>query len=165
MLDLAVKHKNELEVLFSNIAFQDKFKYANYNNYYTYNVEFANDSWLNLEFVSVDKNNKVIGFLSGKLDRNNNAVSSLRVINFYDLNYTFSKDFHQFLHDLFVKFDFNKINFTVIVGNPAEKMYDKYIKKYNGRIVGTYKDDVKLFDGKYYDLKAYEILKKDYLKV
>lgn len=54
------------------------------------------------------------------------------------------------------------MNFIVVVGNPIEKSYDKMIKKYGGRIVGTYKEDVKLIDGEYYDKKLYEILASEY---
>ena len=38
------------------------------------------------------------------------------------------------------------------------------IKKYGGRIVGIKKKDVQLIDGKYYDLKLYEIFADDYFK-
>jgi hypothetical protein len=45
-----------------------------------------------------------------------------------------------------------------VVGNPAERMYDKFIEKYNGRVVGIKKNEVKLVDGKFYGLKLYEII-------
>jgi hypothetical protein len=53
---------------------------------------------------------------------------------------------------------------TYDIGNPIEKQYDKIIFKYNGSIVGIRKKEVILIDGKYYDLKLYEIFKKDYDK-
>jgi RimJ/RimL family protein N-acetyltransferase len=143
-------------------VFDDKFKFYNASNYYNYNLELANDSWTNIEMVSVDKDDKVIGFLAAKIDRCSDYVSSLRVINFYELNYTFSKDFHQFITELFTKHNFRKIIFSVVVGNPAEKMYDKYIEKYGGRVVGVYKEDTKLYDGIYYDFKMYEIFKSEF---
>lgn len=163
MLKLAKLYETQLNELYMNTIYQERFKYFNYSNYSNYDVELKNDSWNELEFVSVDKEDNVIGFLAAKIDRVSDHVSSLKIINFYDINITFSRDFHQFLNDLFIKFNFRKICFSVLVGNPAETMYDKYINKYNGRVVGTYKDDVRLFDGKYYDCKAYEIFKSDYL--
>lgn len=39
----------------------------------------------------------------------------------------------------------------------------KMVKKYNGRIIGTFKDDVKLIDNKYYDVKHYEVTKENYM--
>ena len=62
-----------------------------------------------------------------------------------------------------MKYNFRKIEFTVIVGNPIEKMFDKYIGKYGGRIVGIGKESVKLPDNLFYDSKLYEIFKVDFL--
>jgi hypothetical protein len=56
------------------------------------------------------------------------------------------------------------MRFGVIVGNPIEKTYDKLIEKYGGKICGYAKEDIKLFDGKLYDLKNYEIMREDYIK-
>lgn len=165
MLKLAKLYESQLQQLFNNIVFDDKYKFYNATNYYNFNLELTNDTWSHIDYVSVDKDNRVRGFLSAKIDRCSEHVSSLRVINFYDLNYTFSKDFHQFLTELFTKHNYRKIAFTVIVGNPAEKMYDKYINKYGGRVVGTYKEDIRLYDGKYYDYKIYEIFKTEFEKV
>jgi RimJ/RimL family protein N-acetyltransferase len=67
-----------------------------------------------------------------------------------------------FITDLFNKNGFNKINFCVAIGNPAEKMYDKIVRKYGGKIVGIFKNDVRLWDGKIYDTKHYEILKEEF---
>lgn len=163
MLKLAYPYKQQLEQKFIETMFVDKFKYYYCSSYHDYELNLANSSWNDLDFVSVDKNDNVIGFLSAKIHRGDEMVSSLRVINFYDLNYTFSKDFHQFLNDLFVKFKFRKVSFSVVVGNPAEKMYDKYIEKYSGRVVGVKKKDIKLYDGEYYDFKMYEIFRDDYV--
>ena len=65
---------------------------------------------------------------------------------------------------LFEKFNFYKIEFGVVVGNPIEKMYDKYIQKYGGQIVGIFKSTTKLQDGEFADMKYYEIFRDEYLK-
>lgn len=64
----------------------------------------------------------------------------------------------------FDKFKFRKLTFSVIVGNPIEKSYDKMINKYGGRVVSIYSDETKLIDGEYYDVKLYEITRNNYLK-
>ncbi len=135
----------------------------NYSSWSNYKLELKEDNWEKIELVSVDKNDNVIGFLVASIDRDAYYISSLLVANFYDINITFSKDFKQFLSDLFIKYKFNKVCFSVVISNPAEKMYDKYIKRYNGRIVGVQKEHAKLADGNYYDVKLYEILRKEYL--
>ena len=73
-------------------------------------------------------------------------------------------DLGQALTDIFERFKFRKLNFSVVIGNPIEKSYDKMIDKYGGRIVGIYKQEIKLIDGEYYDEKLYEITREDYLK-
>jgi DNA polymerase-3 subunit alpha len=45
-----------------------------------------------------------------------------------------------------------------------EKVVEYLMKKYGGRVVGTYKQQVKLIDNKFYDEKIYEIFREDYMK-
>ena len=68
------------------------------------------------------------------------------------------------LIDIFEKYNFRKLSFYVVVGNPIEKSYDKMCERYGGRIVGVKRKNTRLIDGKYYDEKLYEILKEDYMK-
>jgi RimJ/RimL family protein N-acetyltransferase len=68
------------------------------------------------------------------------------------------------LDEMFTKYNFRKLEFSVVVGNPIEKSYDRLIYKYGGRIVGTYKKHTRLMDNKYYDEKLYEIFRDDYIK-
>jgi hypothetical protein len=164
MLKLAYTYQDKLNQVYNSIIFQDKYKYYNYDNYWGYTKEVSKDSWNDLEFVSVDKNDNVIGYLRAGISRSADKISTLGIMNFYDINVTFSKDLYQFLNELFIKFNFRKIEFTVVIGNPAEKMYDKYIEKYGGRIVGTRRQSTRLQDNKYYDVKEYEIFREDYLK-
>lgn len=89
----------------------------------------------------------------------------LNIINFEDEpSMTFTMDMGQALTDIFEKYNFRKLNFYVVVGNPAEKSYDKMIKRYGGRVVGYRKENTRLFDGKYYDEKLYEVMREDYFR-
>lgn len=45
----------------------------------------------------------------------------------------------------------------MVSGNQIESSYDKICKKYGGRIVGIYKNRVRLTDGQFYDEKLYEL--------
>lgn len=107
-------------------------------------------------------NDEVIGYIAYDVARGDNSVSGLRIINFSDNKAVFGVDLVKALKDIFEKYKFRKLNFNVVIGNPIEKSYDKMIKKYGGRIIGTYKEDVKLIDGEYYDTKLYEILASEY---
>ena len=142
--------------------FKDKYKYYNNNNYWNYEIELKKDSWNQVEMVSVDKNDKVIGYLCAYFERSSNKVSGIAAINFEDVSITFSKDFYKFLINLFEVHNANKIEWTVVVGNPAEKLYDKLINRFGGMIVGINHDTTILGDGKLYDMKEYEMFKRDY---
>jgi hypothetical protein len=109
-------------------------------------------------------NQEIIGYLSYGMNRSTNIVEYLNILHFGNkYPYTFGKDIITGIKDIFEKYNFSKINWSVTIGNPIEATYDKLCKRYNGRIVGLQKKEVKLQDGKMYDKKLYEILKEDYL--
>lgn len=162
MLDFAVKYKDELNRLWINTINNDKYKYFHNSSYEDFEINLSNDTWSSLQIVSV-KNGKVIGYFKARIDRDTRNITYLAIMNFYDVNYIFAKDFRTFLIDLFDKYKYNKVSFSVVKGNPIEKMYDKYIKQYGGRIVGTKIDETRLYDGEFYDEKLYEITRKEYL--
>ena len=90
------------------------------------------------------------------LDRDYMIITELSLVNYSQTYVEFYSDFIEFIRRL-VRVGFRKICFSVIVGSPAERTYDRFVKRYGGRIVGTHKSHVKLIDGKYYDLKLYEV--------
>ncbi len=113
----------------------------------------------------MDKNNNIIGFIGYSINRMSEYVDGLNIINFSDDNkIKFARDLKIALTDIFEKFNFRKLVFSVIIGNPTEKHYDSLIDTYGGRVVGIFKKHVRLLDGLYYDEKLYEIHREDYLK-
>lgn len=160
MLEPAIKYKDQLEKAQYELWFDYKYKYWNCEPYYD-TLEIDDNTWSKHQFVSV-LNGKILGYISYKTLRQNNDAHSLSVINFSDNKFVFGKDLHQALKDIFEKYKFRKLSFSVVVGNPIEESYDKMIEKYGGRIIGTRKEDVKLIDGEYYDLKLYEIFASEY---
>jgi len=162
LLDLAIKHKEELTMLQYNIWLEDKYKYYNNDTYYE-SMEIDESTWQRHQFVSV-KNDKVIGYISYRVDRTSDMAHSLAIMNFTDDKITFGMDLGKVLTDIFEKYNFRKLEFSVVVGNPIEKSYDKMIRKYGGRIIETRHKHSRLIDGKLYDFKEYEIFKDDYMK-
>lgn len=165
MLRLAIDYRDKLNQQMRKTAFDPKYTYYHFSTYRNYKVDIAEDSWNMIQMVSVDSDENVLGYLSCGCNRSCNKVHSIGAINFGTVNIGFSRDFYEFLTSLFTVHSFNKIEWEVVVGNPAEKIYDKIVDKYGGRIVGTRIDSTVLMDGSFHDVKEYEIFKKDFLNV
>lgn len=161
MLDLAINYAEELQKRFRGTWFKDKYKFWNYDSYYE-DMEIVNSSWNKHQFVSLDSGGNVIGYIGYQIDRAAESVDGLNIINFSENRVAFGMDAGQALRDIFEKFHFRKIIFMVVIGNPIEKSYDKMIQRYGGQIVGIQRQQVKLIDGQFYDVKLYEILAEDY---
>jgi hypothetical protein len=162
MLKLAYPYQEKLNKAWQPVVFTDKYKFYNCGNYWSYKVELDKDSWNKLQMVSVDANDNVIGYFVAQIDRECNKISNIGAINFGELNITFSKDLYRFLTELFTKYNYRKIEWFVVVGNPAEKIYDKIIAKYGGRVVGTKHASIMLSDGTLRDTKDYELFRDDF---
>lgn len=162
MLDLAINYEEELKIKFRSLWFSEKYKYYNYSNYYD-ECSISNSTWDTHQFVVIN-NNDIIGYIGYEINRSAENVSGLAIVNFTDNKLMFGVEIGRAIRDIFEKFKFNKISFSVVIGNPIENTYDRLIKRYNGRIVGIEKEETKLFDGNYYDVKRYEILKSEYLE-
>lgn len=162
MLVPAFNYAEELKKKMATTWFDEKYKY--YNDTYYSDLKIDNETWSRHQFVSIDKDGNIIGYIEYSVDRQTYSCDGLSIINFTDNKTIFGMDLGHALTDIFEKFKFRKLVFAVIIGNPIEKSYDKMINKYGGRIVGVYKQHTKLIDGEYYDKKVYEIMREDYLK-
>lgn len=153
---------NELEI---SLWGSSRTMFWNCNCYHNVH-DFSNDTWLELYFVSVDpETDEVIGIIGGDIYRSANYIKSLSICNFINDKHTiFAKDLMIFIKELFLKYNFNKICFSVIIGNPVEEHYDKLTEKLGGRIVGIFKNHAVLHNNKIYDQKYYEIMKDDFIK-
>ena len=162
MLQVAIKYAEQLKEKFHSVWFDERYKFWAGSNYFG-EWQPAESTWVNHQFASV-RDGEVIGYIAYEIDRGAGDMAyGLSVINFEEKpSVTFAMDLGQALENIFDKFNLRKLNFYVVVGNPIEKSYDKMSEKYGGRIVGIYRQNTRLFDGKYYDEKLYEILKEDY---
>lgn len=163
MLDTALKYKDKLTELHLNTWHDEKYKYYNYRCYWELPTlkESTTDGH---DFVSLNKKGEIIGAIGYCIWRETESVCGFGIINFTNDHYTFGKDVFQAVEDIFEKFNFRKLSFCVVIGNPIETTYDRLCEKYGGRIVGIEKEETKLFDNKYYDVKRYEILRSDYMR-
>jgi len=113
-------------------------------------------------FVSINSKGEIIGHFSYRFDYESRNACNFGMILF-DPKYKalFGRDILRHIDTLFNEWNCHSMVWQVIIGNPAEALYDKFIRHYGGRIVGTYKDDACIY-GKYYDTKAYQLLHSEY---
>lgn len=162
MLKLAYPYQDAINVAWQTCVFQEKYQFYNVGNWWEYKIELDHGSWNNIQMVSVGASGQILGYFGACIDRLSNKVSNIGAINFGEVNFVFSMDFYQFLTELFTKHRFRKVEWVVVVGNPAERIYDKIIAKYGGRVVGIRRDSVITSDGVMRDEKEYELFLEDY---
>jgi hypothetical protein len=166
MLKQAILYKNCLPSYFAETSMDERNKFYT-DIYWRFDDIIDNNEFNKHSFVSVDSSDNIVGFISIYIDRNSHYVYGLEIIRFsrdskYDI--LFAKDLKRFFVMMFTYYKYNKLDFTVCVGSPNEKIYDRFVTKYGGRIVGIKKRNFKLMDGTICDQKMYEILIEDFLK-
>jgi hypothetical protein len=161
MLAYAKPYEDQVKKLFTAATFDMRYKFADLT-VYREEKKIPDSTWEGHHFVSL-QGEQVIGYIAYWIDRVSNTVTGLHIMHFENkYPYTFSRDLIAAIRDIFEKFHFRKINFSVVIGNPIEPCYDRLVKRVGGRIVGIKKQEVKLIDGLVYDNKLYEILAEDY---
>ena len=167
MLKPAIEYKEEIQRLLKEAYYNDKEKFSYYNPSCDYefllgDVKIEKNTMKKHQFVSIH-NEQIVGFISYNINLLNYRVYNMRCISFVN-SMTFALDLKRSIENIFEVYKFRKMNFEAFVGHPIESSYDRMVEKVNGRIVGIQKEHCKLSDGKFHDLKIYEILRKDYLK-
>lgn len=163
MLRQANPFQDEISNALIDTWYKEKYKYYYYTDYRS-GFELPDGDWDARHFVSLDKNGKLIGYICYEVYRNSNMACGFGAINFTESKAIFGKDLAQVIDDIFCKFNHNKIEFSVVIGNPIEKSYDRMVHKYGGRIIGVRHQHTVLIDNQYYDEKLYEIMREDYIK-
>lgn len=115
-------------------------------------------------FVSIDKNGKVVGYISYSVNWVAMNADRFGIINFDKGNLTFAKDLYQAICDLFEKYHMNRIGWIAFADNPAIRGYRNFIRKHGGRECGYKRQHAKLQDGKLHDSIEFEILASEFKK-
>ena len=131
-----------------------------YSSSYFSDLKLDDDSMWN--FVSVDKNDEVIGLFSYHLNREINCVRNFGAISFDIGNVVFARDIRKGIDDIFRKYRFNRMEWCCIDGNPALRSYKKFCENHGGTIVAHEHECVKTLDGALRDTYTFEILARNY---
>lgn len=115
----------------------------------------------NHNFVSVDKYDNVIGYIGYSVDYVSKSAFNFGIVSFNKPSIIFARDLVNCIKDVFVVYNFNKIEWYCYADNPAIRGYRNLINKFGGKEVGYLRQSSILMDGKYHDTVIFEILKSE----
>lgn len=162
MLANAYLYKEAIDREMTKISRDPFFDNLN-GSFFTYKQEIQDSNWSKHQFVSIENGFNVVGYFEAGVERAARYIDSLVLVNFKKgWNPTFSSDLKEFILCLFLRYNYNKITFDVVVGTRNEVIYDKFVKRYGGRIVGTFFKHKMLQSGRIVDCKYYEITNEDF---
>jgi len=164
VLKPAVFYVEKLQASFAEWILRDSFKFFSRDSNILFVLDVYPDSSEILQFVSVDDKDRVAGYFGCRINRETDTAYDLEIANFGDREGVFTIDLADWFFLLYKTFGIKRVVWWVIAGNPAEKFYDRFIDFCGGRVVGIFKNDTKLRDGRLYDVKWYEIFTEDALK-
>ena len=140
-------------------------KYRFYHGSYFQEMSFADSESQDRDFASVSSTrNEVLGYIGYRIDRGANCAYDLCIMRLSpNPTIEFVNDILKAIYDIFTYYNHNKLDFHVIIGNPVEKSYDKFLDMCNGRICGYMKQDVRIQDNTLCDRKFYEIMRDEFM--
>ncbi len=165
MLTFPYPYKDKIEEIYSMKIGEEYYRYFTFGpDQMPFVLGIRDNTEKNLQFVSMNRDGNILGYLVAVINWASNAVTHIGAMNFTGkVNFTFSKDIHRFLNDLFLKYGFRKVRFAGLSQNPAVNMYAKYAMKYGGKEVGRFREEVKIGD-QYCDMVTYEVFRECFIK-
>ena len=165
MLARAHPYKDLLDRLLTNVVDDPFYDYLWGGSYANFCMDCKEDNYYKHQWVNLDSNRNIVGYMEADINRSAYYISSLMMVNFKKgWNPTFARDMKEMFLRLFYRYNYNKVNFDVVTRSRNEKIYDKFISRYGGRIVGTFHNHRAMQNGEIRDLKQYEIEKDDFTK-
>ena len=155
MLVPAVAYKAEIEKAFAKELYTDRyFYYVGYSHCGT--VPEVNPDDCLYQYAIVNKEGKLVGYLSYRVDPNASNVYSFGLYSFDRGNPLIGIDLFSEMEKLVKRY--HRIEWRMVGGNPVKKHYDKFCAKHGGNVVKLH-DVCKDVDGNYHDEYLYEIVK------
>ncbi|MCM1224309.1 MAG: GNAT family N-acetyltransferase [Lachnospiraceae bacterium] len=125
-------------------------------------IDLKEDNFDIHQFVSVDKNDNLIGYITYETNWNIMSASGFGIISFKKRSIDFAKDVYKAICDLFEKYHMNRIEWHCYADNPAISGYRSFIRKHGGRECAYFRQNAKLQDGKLHDSVKFEILASEF---
>lgn len=153
MLVPASEYKEALAKLWVQYSSHPDYRYWNVDFYYNPLSEIKNTDLRKDEWVSV-ADGRIIGYFCALIDKSTRSVADISVASF-EKHPRYGYDFVAFIK--FIRRRYRYVRWAAVDNHPSQKAYETILRRYGGRIVGTFKKKVKLNDGKLYDERWYEI--------
>ena len=159
MLVPAITRKEELTKLFTehiydkNIFFFTGYLHA--NKIPTFELEENIYRWAIIDKSYLLKSEQTIGYFSYCIDTANDSVYGFSLYSFEN-NPVIGLSVYRKMEELIKSH--HRVEWRMISGNPVQKHYDRFIKRFNGNRVQLH-DAIKDGDGIYRDEYIYEIVK------
>lgn len=163
MLKPAQLYKEQLEKLQYETWYSEGSKY--YNGSVGFNeIKLWDNNCDCHQFVSVDKDDNVIGYICYAVDWTAMSVCNFGIISYKKGSIEFAKDLYKAICNIFEVYHMNRIEWSAYADNPAIRGYRNFIKKHGGRECGYCRQVTKLQDGKLHDSVQFEILAEEFVK-
>lgn len=158
MLRPAILYKDEIIRKSQELFYtEDMLLYNGYLNNQQINIIDGDDNGNIFQYAIVNKEEKLVGYISFTMDWYSSCAYAFGLISFDKGNINIGLAINEILNKVIKEFKVHRIEYRMIGDNPVKKHYDKFCKKYNGRIIEL-KDCFKDRQGKYRNEYIYEIL-------
>lgn len=157
MLIPAILRKNEILHEFQKMQYTDDLMYevGCCDNYMPNVVEEPDKE--TYQFAIVDSKDNLIGYVSYRIDWYSSQAHRFGLMSFDRGNPLIGKELFGIMDNLINTLHIHRIEWYMVSGNPAERSYDRFCDKYNGRKL-TLRDTFKDRAGHYHDSITYEII-------
>lgn len=154
--------------------YEDKLKAENVKSWYkqeniywnggcgAYEINLPDNNYDSHHFVSVDKDDNIIGYITYAVDWMAMSADRFGIISYRKGNVEFARDLYQVITNCFEIFHLNRVSWCCYADNPAIRGYRNFIKRHGGRECGYYRQITKLQDGKLHDSVDFEIMTEEF---
>ena len=159
MLVPAILYKEEIQTKMLEYNYtEDMMYYTGYLGNSLLSIEENNDGSL-YQYAIVTREGRLIGYFTYWIDWYSSCAYNFGLFSFDRHNVTIGLDVYRELKKLINDYHLHRVEYRMVSGNPAEKHYDKFCKKYHGRKI-VFTDAFKDRCGKYHNSVVYEIIFK-----
>lgn len=125
-------------------------------------IDIREDNYDCHQFVSVNKDDNVIGYIAYSIDWSAMSAARFGIISYRKNSIEFARDLYKVICDLFEVYHMNRVSWCAYADNPAIRRYRNFIKKHGGRECGYHRQVTRLQDGKLHDSVEFEILAEEF---